>query len=268
MYSTGLLLLAITYSQAEPAKNTTEPAPIEQFKAAAAQYEIQLEDAARSRLKLEAQPVLHWDNPARTAEDGAVFIWVKDGRPEVIGSIFTYKLTAVRTKHEFQSLSAVPLSAKFQGQVAWKPREAGVTFRPIPDAPAPSPSERLRTVQLKALAREFDAKLINLQGEITELRLVPQPLYRYPVNGKTLLDGAIFSFALGTDPEALLLIEARQSADAWRWEYAFGRFHFAGLQARHQGHDVWRVEADREQLNTNIGNPAQIAKPYVTFHVE
>ena len=56
-----------------------EPAPIERFKAAAAQYDIRIDDAAKSKLTLFPKPLLHWDNPARTAEDGAVFVWTGPG---------------------------------------------------------------------------------------------------------------------------------------------------------------------------------------------
>ncbi|MCI0684868.1 MAG: hypothetical protein L0Y71_22450, partial [Gemmataceae bacterium] len=187
------------------AQTADDPAPLERFQKAASQYDIRLEDAAKTKLAFVAKPLLHWDNPARTAEDGAVFVWLKDGRPEVIGSIFTYKITNVRTKHEFQSLAASPLSARYEGKVVWKPRAAGVTFRPVPDAPAPAENERLRLVQMRALARDFDARLIDLKGETNELRLMPQPLFRYGADNSNVLDGAIFSFALGTDPEALLL---------------------------------------------------------------
>jgi hypothetical protein len=257
------MLLAAVLTQA-----AEEKTPLERFQQAAAQYDIRLEDAARSKLAFVPKPLLHWDNPARTAEDGAVFVWLKDGRPEVVGSIFTYKLTNVRTKHEFQSLAAGPLSARYEGRVVWKPRAAGVTFRPVPEAPTPAESDRLRLVQMKALARDFDARLIDLKGETNELRLMPQPLYRYETDGKTVLDGAIFSFALGTDPEALLLIEARRSEGDWQWQYAFARFHFAELRARYKAQDVWRIEADPSQLNTKIGDPAHLEKPYVTYHVD
>src|SRR5581483_3887311 len=121
-----VVLISITTASAE------EPAAIEKFKEAAQKYDIRLEDVGRSKLMLLPKPLQHWDNPARTSEDGAVFIWLKDGRPEVIGSIFTYKITNVRTKHEFQSLAAVPLVARFDDRVVWKPRTAGVTFRAIP----------------------------------------------------------------------------------------------------------------------------------------
>ena len=281
--NTALLLAALLAGQAPaaapapaPALETSVPAKtaeaeaIEGFKKGAAAYDIRLADAANSPVRLSPQPLLHWSNPARTNEDGAVFLWLKDGRPEVIGSIFTYKLTEVRTKHEFQSLATVPLSARFGDALAWQAPTAGVTFRPVPGAAAPAETARLRGTQLKSLAREFSAQLTNERDEATVLRLLPQPLYRYERETKAVLDGAIFSFALGTDPEAILLLEARPGADGETptWEYAFARFHFDGVTARHRDQDVFRVERDGSQLSTRLGDPASRDKIYVTYHVD
>lgn len=54
---------------------------------------------------------------------------------------------------------------------------------------------------MRALAREFKAS-VDLEEGGTELRQLPQPLFRY----ESKSDGAIFAFVLATDPEALLLI--------------------------------------------------------------
>jgi len=280
MNATSLLLAMVLAGQvplSRPAETSTpekgaEIEAIEGFKKGAAAYDIRLADGANSRVALAPQPLLHWNNPARTSEDGAVFIWLQAGRPEVIGSIFTYKLAEVRTKHEFQSLATVPLSARYGETLAWQAPAAGVTFRPIPGSPVPAESARLRTIQLKNLAREFSASLINERDEATPLRLLPQPLYRYDSEAKAVLDGAIFSFALGTDPEAILLLEARKEAGAgdgsWRWEYAFARFHFDGVAASHRDKEVYRAQRDGSQLSTRLGDPASRDKIYVTFHVE
>ena len=44
-----------------------------------------------------------------------------------------------------------------------------------------------------------------------ELRLLPKPLYRYEPKAGPVIDGAVFAFVMGTDPESLLLIEAVKS---------------------------------------------------------
>jgi hypothetical protein len=246
-----------------------EPKPIERFQHDAAAYDMRLQSEPNVPLKLIEKPLLHWGNPARTGEDGAVFIWESHGRPQVIGSIFTYKIQEVRTKHEFQSLAFEPLVAKFHAQVTWTPQQAGVQFRPIPDAPAPAENGRQRTVQLKALAREFSARMTDLkEGTTDELRLMPNPLYRYEAPSPPVVDGAIFAFAVGTDPEVLLLIEARTHDKGPRWEYAFARSHYVYLRGYLRGEEVWHVEADPAQALLKIGDTAHQGKPYTSYHVE
>ena len=163
---------------------------------------IRLASRPKEKLALNDEPLLHWGNPARTGEDGAVFVWMLDGRPEVIGSVFTYRLpTAIRRKHEYHSLAAGPLTADYQGRRAWAPKTAGVTFQPIPGAAEPANSARQRLTQMKALVRDFSAKMTDEEGKQADLRLIPQPLIRYQPKDQSIIDGALFSFSLGTDPE-------------------------------------------------------------------
>src|SRR6187401_1597347 len=75
-----------------PAPAAAEDAsPLARFQQEAQAYEMQLGDKQPAPLELDAKPILHWDNPAGNGEDGAVFIWQQHGRPEVIGTFFTYR---------------------------------------------------------------------------------------------------------------------------------------------------------------------------------
>src|SRR5262245_28981017 len=69
----------------------TAPQAVERFKAEAEEYDIRLDSRPKDKLVLRKEPLLRWDNPARTGEDGALFVWTFEGRPEVIGTIFTYR---------------------------------------------------------------------------------------------------------------------------------------------------------------------------------
>lgn len=262
-----LILLAFAGQETRPEPETEA---IEGFKKQAGEYDFQVPSQPRLKPTLVKSPLLHWGNPARTGEDGAVFLWVAEGRPVVIGSIFTFKLKQVRTKHELQSLSTEPLKATFRGETAWTPEKASVEFKPVPGAPVPSDSERLRGTQMKQLARTFSARMTELDGDAHELRLMPNPLYRYELDGRgNLVDGAIFAFAQGTDPEVLLLLEVRRTADGGRrYEYAFARYHFVSLWASHDGKEVWSVEADRAQTTLQFGDTAHQNKTYTSYHVK
>src|SRR5262245_28155688 len=196
--ATWILAGSIALGQQEkpkpaPKEQPAEAKAIEEFKAEAAAYVMRLDSRPREKLVLRDEPLLHWGNPARLGENGALFVWQLDGRPEVIGTVFTYRIgNVIRQKHEYHSLAGGPLVAEFRGQRAWAPRAAGVPFRPVPEAPAPAANARLRLSQMKALAREFSARMVDLEDQKYDLRLVPQPLIRYEPKDKQILDGALF----------------------------------------------------------------------------
>jgi hypothetical protein len=244
------------------------PKVIEQFKAEAAEYDIRLDSRPKDKLVLNNEPLLRWDNPARTGEDGALFVWTLDGRPEVIGTIFTYRYRdVIRRKHEYHTLAAGPLTASFRGQRVWAPRTAGIKLQPIPEAPRPTASARERLTQMKSLAREFSASMEDTSGQQFQLRLLPQPLLRYEPAAKEVLDGALFSFSLGTDPEAILVLEAHVASDHARWQYALARFHYIDIKVSHRGREVWHATPLPDIASLDLGSLNYQDSVYATYHV-
>jgi hypothetical protein len=230
---------------------------VEDLKRSASRYRIELATEPPRELILEREPVLLWTNPQRKTAASASFVWVVDGRPEAIASIYRFNEGGKMAEdNEFQSLASTGLLATRDGQPAWSPRTAGLTFAPIPGAPKPaeSPADRLR--QMRSLAREFHA-FFNAPEDQAELRLLPQPLYRYQTKRPDLLDGALFAFVVTTDPEVLLLIEARPVDKTPSWHYAFARMSMVNLRAQHRDQEVWSVG-----WVYNLQDPTQ---PYVTL---
>src|SRR4029077_13096204 len=79
-------------------------------------------------------------------------------------------------------------------------------------------------------------------------------IYRYESSDPDVLDGAVFAFVTpaGTDPEAILVIEARPTAVGGdpTWQYAVGRFTDLNLRVRHKGKEVFMapfIEHDAPQ---------------------
>ena len=166
-------------------------------------------------------------------------------------------------KHTFHSLADQPLTAEFQSRLIWSPKSAGVKFAAVPSAEPPADDHRRRMTQMRALARQFTLTMVDLQEDKSELRLMTQPLMRYQPAAGQAVDGAIFAFAIATDPEALLILEARKHGGGLRWEFAFARFHFVTLAAEHGGKEVWRVEPDKDLMRTVFGSdPQQREKTY------
>ena len=219
---------------------------LELMKKAAADYEIYLGSDRTKKLNLRPEPILRWANPVRDTVDAASFLWVSDGRPQVVACVYLCRVNEGQLAyHEFQSLSRSPLSAERDGQTVWHPSQAGAELKPVPDAPAPAREASLRLAQMRTLAREFSAS-ITAPESAWELRLLPQPLYRYDSKDAELLDGGLFVFAQGTDPEVVLLLEARRPDSGYSWQYAIARMCAWALQAEHKGQAVWTVPTIRQ----------------------
>jgi hypothetical protein len=236
----------------------------ELFQQQAAAYEFQ--DVATGKpLTFQAQPLLHWANPARNGEDGAVFLWTNGKQPAVIGTCFTYKYREiVRRKHAFRALSDGAIEGRHRDRVIWTPQPDSLLRRPLIGVPPPAANASGRKAQLSILARRFDVKLTQKDGRLEQCRLVPKPLYRFDDSDQA--SGAIFSFAIGTDPEALLILDKRlDESGKPTWHYAFARFSFYPLEGFLNNESVWKVEKS-ESLNTSIlSRPDYQREPYITF---
>jgi hypothetical protein len=64
-----------------------------------------------------------------------------------------------------------------------------------------------------------------------------------------VLDGAVFAFVQGTDPESLLLFEACQGDESLEWQFAFVRRTSGELEGRHKGIEVWHADARPAQTD-------------------
>jgi hypothetical protein len=222
-------------------------------------------------LQLNEKSLFNWTNPVRQQERGAIYVWLHDGRPLAIGSLFTYEINGkVHDKHEFHSLATGPLRATFDGTLAWAPQQAGINWHDFEQAPAPANGHVARLLQMRQLSRNFRAELVDLQDQKNQLRLAPRPLFEYSAPKAGIVDGVIFSFVVATDPEVLLLVEAfdedRDGTRKTGFRYAFARFHYWYVAAFEGDRKVWEVPLDRTHERNPIGNPENIGKVYNSFH--
>ena len=205
----------------------------------AARYRIEPEDGANRPLTLETKPLLQWSNPVAGSIHGSVFVWTDRGRPAAVGSIYKWYSPNTHLGVELHSLAPGPLTASRDGRTVWTPSRGGVTFEPIPDAPTPADSAGGRLRQLRALAKEFAATETTREGLKRELRLLTQPVYRYESTDPDVIDGGLFAFVEGTDPEVLLLIEARRTPKGPRWQFAAARMNSIELKMSFQKREIW-----------------------------
>ncbi len=225
----------------------------------------------KAKLTLNNKSLMNWTNPARQQERGAIYVWSLDDRPLAIGSLFTYEFNdKAYVKHEFQSLAAGPLRSMFDGKLAWTPKGAGIEWREFDDSPKPGTTHVARLLQMRQLARPFRAELVSPKEERTELRLISRPLIEYssPKNG--VIDGAIFSFAVATDPEVLLLIEAFEAdtngVRRTGFRQAFARFHYWNVSVYDGDRKIWDAPLDDTHATNSIGDKKNIEKSYNSYH--
>jgi hypothetical protein len=161
-----------------------------------------------------------------------------DGRPEAIACIWKHQVLSLA----FHSLSTSKVTAQDGDQKVWHPENAGIRFESFANAPEPADSVTKRLSQMKDLARRFRCRLAGDRANNEELRLLPSPLYRYKTDRKDLFDGALFAYVQGTDPEVILLLEARRrEGQPPEWQYAITRRSMLALEADLDGKRVWSV---------------------------
>ncbi|HVC94224.1 MAG TPA: hypothetical protein VND64_11065 [Pirellulales bacterium] len=203
-------------------------------------FAVQGED--KHPLTFHAKPVMRW--VSFNGFNGDVFVWLNAGRPEVVGNIVGFPAQGLRadqryTLAELHGLSTSSIEAAPVGDGQnWKTR-SGIVPLEIPKAPAPGETERERKRQAREVARDFTGWLSHY-GEKWKLRMLDKPLYEYGPASSEVLGGALFAFvAFRTDPELLLLVEARKSVDAPQWVYLPVRFSQQDLWLKHREVQVW-----------------------------
>jgi hypothetical protein len=142
--------------------------------------------------------------------------------------------------HELHALDTEKLVVKRDQYNQWKP-QAGLARKELPDSPPPAATAGGRLLQMRRLAQEFTGHSIDRDQRRWELRLLPTPLYRYAAAKTGVVDGALFALmsSAGTDPEVLLLIEAKESGGTTHWEYACGRFSDLELRVQRKNKEVF-----------------------------
>ncbi|MBC7818882.1 MAG: hypothetical protein IAG10_18500 [Planctomycetaceae bacterium] len=208
--------------------------------------------------KLREEPIIKWSNPVSGAE-GSVFVWTSDGRPIALAKCHLNS----RNSYHVETLIAISdnrLRMNEAGQVSWEPTEPGVKFETLADLGLPASTESLRLAQMRRAAREF--RFVDNWGETGttaksewELRLMPAPLLRYSSASNKIIDGALFAFAQGTNPEALVLVEAVETVNGRAWRVAPSRL--TGYQIR-----VWH----KDQLVLEVAKIQTAIRTASLFH--
>jgi hypothetical protein len=191
---------------------------------------------------LRGEPIFRYDDKARGIQDSTIWAWGAGGRP---AAILKLEVNPARPTDRHWLYGIVSLSSsliKVEGDEGWQwsASQPGLVPQDIPEAAAPAGTESLRLGQMKQLSRRFEAHEYSGPHGRLQLRLLAQPIHRYADASSGLVDGAIFGFAYGTNPDLLLVIEARRQGEALpRWQYGVARLGAGRLILGIDNKEVW-----------------------------
>lgn len=205
------------------------------------------------------KPLLRWANPHSTARDGILTAFVAGGRP--MGIVQMALNEGASVIHEFHLLCDRPFELRREETVMWAEKETPHEFLKLDDVEAPRDSKVQRISQMRKLAAEFE--VIDNHGFRDKtrhsLRLLTQPVYRYEDEPRHIIDGAVFVFGLGNDPECVLLLEACKDGETSWWQYCLSPVTIYELEASRAGEIVWSVP---EKKVFGRGYLTQFVSPY------
>src|SRR5437588_3566541 len=98
----GILSLILVLAADEPTESLAKkmlPIYVRELES----YSLAVESEPRQALVLRKEPLFEWLNPVRSDQQGAVFLWLRDGRPAALGNVFSYaddRLPGRRIVHE------------------------------------------------------------------------------------------------------------------------------------------------------------------------
>lgn len=205
-----------------------------------------LADEVRKTSQLVTEPLFRYSDEPRRIIDATLWCWQSDGRPTALLKIEEN----ARTPHSkpwlycVVSLSSELIEVERDGGREFSSRRPGLDLRPLPNGPEPANTKAARLTQLRQLARRFSATIVRdpKDNRRDEMRLLPQPLYRYANPEAGLADAALFGLtATGTNPDGLLAIELH-GKDTTSWRYGLARMTMEGLSVRLDNAEVWTAE--------------------------
>jgi hypothetical protein len=233
----GLVLMTSAASlrgqdeQAEPSKADSRMKvmreAIDKFRVTSAEIK------SEGDLKFSERPLLRYNDQTRESGQGIqgvldATVWRlgESGRPKAIVTLEIYQVRDGNPllTYEFVSLTPQKFQMRNLRGPTWLPEGTQLEMAVLPGAAAPAEKARTRLIQMRELARRFTAQE-KLGPQKIECRLLAQPIDRYEDGAAGIVDGAVFAFANGTNPEMGMLLECSDK----QWSYGIFRLASAVL---------------------------------------
>lgn len=183
--------------------------------------------------------LLLWTNPYVGIEHGLLVGWKDaDGRPMAAAQIYVWPNTE-KWNIELHSLSQKSQEFTSPNNKNWSPKGPAIEWTKLLYPPPVAKAKKLQMSQLRQIARRFHA--VDVGAKNRRYRFLSSPVYSYDAPKQGVLQGAMFVFASGTDPELLLLIELREDREtntkAHHW--ALARMNRSEMKAYLDDEVVW-----------------------------
>lgn len=234
-------------------------------KEAFAQIDCRSNGTQAHRLEPRDQSLLRWSNPEVGRVFGDFFLFTSDRRPAALVALYAWHRPGNVVRFaEFLSLSEEPLKATAGEDVLWNTGPGDLDWKTFEPRVIPATSAPARLSQMRSLVARFEIVLDDRrehpQSQLKTLRRLTRPLFRYANADAGLVDGALFAFVASTDPDALVLVEARENGRAEKaWHYAVARVHCAKLTVKLEGTAVAQFPYMRDRKFDPRG-PYSVAK--------
>ena len=235
-------------------------AHLAQTKKIAEKFQVQsLRNEKKVAGKLGEKPLLKYNDSTRQLNESTLWLWTEQDVPCGLMAIEYYPdlPKGAPWLYEFVSLSDSKVIVTRGSDWNWNAKQAGLQRRPIPKAPAPAAKPAQRLTQAKQLFQRFSAHESSPVDGRIELRPLANPLYRYSSEAAGLIDGAIFAFVNGTNPEVLLVLEAVQGEQDQpaEWRYSLAQMTGGEVAADLDAQEVWnQTEADPPAVRDSYVN--------------
>jgi hypothetical protein len=230
-------------------------------------------DSTPATYALLERPILRYTNPATSGVgEGATFLWLDGKRPVAAAS------PSIREGGmwwELSSLTDDALTLKRDNRTLWAPKSCSFASTPFPTSEAPSGTEAGRLIQMRNLARQVQVRE-NRRNQWQDGRLLTQPLYRWADADRRIVDGAVFGFAESTDPELLLILEARkdEATDRAAWRFALAKMTSSAVTVSIGEKEIWSAgnfwkeprQPGESYIESKVAEPDQPPVPQSTLN--
>jgi hypothetical protein len=237
------LLVGQLAAQDAKKENPASVRAAESLQAIVAALKVEPGDKDKTRWQFWKAPLLKYNDAAREYLAAGVWRLGEEGRASAFLTLQYAQRDEWRLDYELLTFTDV----RFEVESPRLKIAAGALpeFAPLKDAEKPAATEKQRLIQLRSLARRFTATEKYREDTIA-LRLLPQPIDRYVDGDQDVIDGGVFVFVYGTNPEVVLALEAGK--DGWR--YAIGRLAWAELAVELDGQEIARFEHLKDNPTT------------------